>query len=839
MLAVCSAPRDRSQEFPMNLYSLFDAVLYSRTSHLRRLLHAGRSERRRSRSTHVQPIECQQLETRILPATLVNPTTLTYQDIDGDNVSVRFSNPILAAGNVNSIFAFNTGNVNGNNNVPQQLRSIKLSGIAAAAGTTITTVATRNPVKGGDGFAALGQINATGRDLGAVVIDGDLGRILAGDATTATTGVADMTVHSMGRFGTVTGAVNLESRIQGTLGSLIVRADIKGAFVHVFGGENGEDGRVDILTVGGSIIGNTIAYSGRVHATGNMGKVTVGGDVIGGGGTHSGAITTYRDIAGVTIGGSLIGGSGTYAGTILSDYLGEGPKPNEVGGHIGSVSIGRDVLGGSNTGAGTIISESGRLGNVTIGGSLLAGSANRSAHIHSSLEMGAILIGGSVVGGLGDQSGQIETMSVMGNVQIGGSLIGGTGENSGQVTAKFGIGSMTIGKNVVGGDGLYSGGATSGQTMGNVTIGGSIRGGKSTLTGYVYAAHSMGIVNITGSVVGGAGLRSGILDGRSMPSVFVGGSIRGGKGEGSGVVVGRSFLVPVIRVNGDVVGDAGIGSGAIRVDSVGTITVGGSLIGGTKSDTGGIFADGPISTVNIAGNIRGGSSNGTQDLVRTGIVSSRLAKIGIMTLGGSLIAGTDATTGLFSGNGTIQAGKDIGRLTIKGSLVGNATHSALISAYGQAVAPAGLDVAIGSINITGRVEHALIHAGIDAFGQTNADAQIGTVTVGGDWIASSLVAGAKAGADGVFGTQDDVKFSSGPANKDVAGVFSRISNVIIGGQVLGTEFTGDHFGIVAESVGSLSIGANLIPLLAGKHNDDILLAPLIDGFFGDLRLNEI
>ncbi len=766
---------------------------------------------------------------------MVNPSTLTYQDVDGDDVSVTFSNPILSAANVNSVFLFNTGNVNGNNTAPQQLRQIKLSGLAAAAGTTITTVATRNPVKGGDGFAALGQINATGRDLGAVTIDGDLGRILAGDDDTATSGIADMTVYSMGRYGTVTGAANLNSTIKGTLGSLIVRADIKGAFVNIVGGA---DGRLDTLAVGGSMIGNSTANSGRVQSEGNMGKVTVAGDVIGGGGTHSGSITTFSDIVSVTIGGSLIGGSSTYAGTILSDYLGEGPKPNETGGHIGPVSIGRDVLGGSDTAAGSIISESGRLGNITIGGSLLAGSGNRSSHIHSNLEMGAISIGGSVVGGIGNQSGQIETMSVMGNVQIGGSLNGGAGEDSGQVTARFTIGSITVGKNVVGGDGLYSGGATSGQTMGNVTIGGSIRGGKSTLTGYVYAAHSMGIVNITGNVVGGAGLRSGILDGRSMPSVFVGGSIRGGKGEGSGVIVGRSFLVPVIRVNGDVVGDAGIGSGAIRVDSVGTVTVGGSVIGGTNSDTGGIFAHGPISTVNIAGNIRGGSSNGTQDLVRTGIVSSRLAKIGIMTLGGSLIAGTDATTGLFSDNGTIQAGKNIGRLTIKGSIVGNATYSAVISAYGQAMAPAGSDVAIGSINVTGRVEHALIHAGIDAFGQTNADAQIGTVTVGGDWIASSLVAGAQAGPDGQFGTQDDVKFA-GPMTKDVAGVFSRINSVTIGGQVVGTEFTGDHFGIVAESVGSLSIGANLIPLLAGKHNDDILLAPLIDGFFGDLRLREI
>lgn len=340
--------------------------------------------------------DSQSREARVLHATLVNPTTLTYQDIDGHDVAVTLSNPILTIGTMNAIFAFNTGNVNGNNNVPRQLRSIKLSGLAAADGTTITTVATRNPVKGGDGFAALGPINASGRDLGAVTIDGDLGRILAGDATTATDGVADMTVHSMGRYSTVTGAVNLTSTIKGTLGSLIVRADIKGAFVQVVGGT---DGKLEILTIGGSMIGNSNANSGRVHSTGNMGKVTVSGDVIGGG-THSGAITTFRDIASVAIGGSLIGGSSTFAGTTLSDYLGGGPKPNETGGHIGPVSIGRDVLGGSDTGTGTIISESGRLGNVTIGGSLLAGSAHRSAHIHSNLEMGAVSIGGSVVGAL-------------------------------------------------------------------------------------------------------------------------------------------------------------------------------------------------------------------------------------------------------------------------------------------------------------------------------------------------------------------------------------------------------------------------------------------------------
>ncbi len=819
----------------MNLSNLFNAIFNSRSTRLSRLLCGGRSLRRRGQTAQAQRFESQQLETRILPATLVNPTTLTYQDVDGDDVALTFSNPILTVGTVNSIFAFNTGDVNGNNNVPQQLRSLNLAGFEAAAGTTITTVATRNPVKGGDGFAVLGQINARGRDLGAVTIDGDLGRILAGDATTATDGVADMTVYSMGRYGTVTGADNLTSTINGTLGSLIVRADIKGAFVQVVGGA---DGRLDILTIGGSMIGNSSANSGRVHATGNMGKVTVGGDVIGGGGTHSGAITTFRDIASVAIGGSLIGGSSTFAGTILSDYPGGGPNSNETGGHIGPVSIGRDFLGGSDTGAGTIISESGRLGNVTIGGSMLAGSAHRSAHIHSNLQMGAVSIGGSVVGGAGIKSGQIESMLTMGNVAIGGSLKGGGGDMSGQVFAASSLGNLLIGMNLVGGDGKGSGEVVGGSDMGRVTIGGSVRGGTNERSGSV-SARDMGAVKVTGDIVGGAGNYSGRIDGEDIPSVIVGGSVRGGTGESSGGIEGRGFgAIAILRVTGDVVGGAGVGSGTIGASQLGIVRLGGSLLGGTSSYSGQIYSTAAINNLTIAGNIRGGSATGTKDLVWTGIVRSASGRIDVMTLGGSLIAGTDTTSGLFEDNGAIRAGKNIGRLTIKGSIVGNETNAALIAAYGQLIAPPGSDVAIGTINVTGRVEHALIHAGIDTFGSTNADAQIGTVTVGGDWIASSLVAGAQAGDDGQFGTQDDGKFA-GAFTKDVAGVYSCINSVVIGGQVLGTEFTGDHFGIVAESVGSLSINANLIPLLVGKHNDDILLAPLIDGFFGDLRLREI
>src|SRR5205814_1218886 len=83
------------------------------------------------------------LETREAPATLVSATKLTYQDIDGDNVTVTLSKPLLNLGNVNSVFLFDTGTVDGFNATKQQLRTINLTAFgAAAAGTNITAVAT-------------------------------------------------------------------------------------------------------------------------------------------------------------------------------------------------------------------------------------------------------------------------------------------------------------------------------------------------------------------------------------------------------------------------------------------------------------------------------------------------------------------------------------------------------------------------------------------------------------------------------------------------------------------------------------------------------------------------
>jgi len=563
-------------------------------------------------------LRCEHLEHRDAPATLVGNTKVTYQDFDGDNVAVVFTKPILSAGNVDAIFG--AGFVTGDTTTKQTVSKIDLTSVAGAAqGVGITTSAVRSLVNGGDGFATLGHIDATGIDLGAVTIDGDLGRVRAGDATTSTSGLKGLTVRSLGRFGTNTGAPDLDSVIQGKLGFLIVKSDIKEASVVALGGV---DGRIGSVTIGGSLLGGAATASGRIVSFGDMGPVRVAGNVQGLGGQGSGEIVSVGTLASVTVGGSILGGTGNFSGRISS-------------GGIGAVRITGNVLGGAGSGSGTV---------------------------------------------------------------------------------------------------------TSANALSVVTIGGSLVGGASDFSGRILSLGTMGVVR-------------------------------------------------------------------------------------------------------IAGNVVGGSASGAANLSESGFIHGK--RIASITIGGSLFAGVNTTSGTFANNGAIRADDDIGAMLVNGSVLGNGTNKAIISARGKATPTATADVAIGSFRVLGRVELGNILAGFDATGTPrNADAQIGAVSVGGDWIASNIVAGAvNFGADGLpggvgpgadnvdFGNGNDVKMSG--MVKDDSLVFSQIASLTIGGQVMGTIGFADHFGIVAENIGAVRIGGTLLTLAAGKSNDDFLV-----GITSDLRVNE-
>jgi hypothetical protein len=565
-----------------------------------------RSVKRRTsqRKTRLE-MEC--LEAREVPATMLSPTMLTYQDIDGDSVQVMFSRPVLTAANVNSVFSFNTGNVNGSNALKQQLKAINLTGMPTAAGTDVSVTATE--AGAGDGCAAVGQVDATGLDLHRVSIQGDLGRIRAGDNNLATPGLGSLAVNSLGVDGTMSGAPDLHTTIQGALGSLHVNNDVQYAWVNVLGGPSARIGKV---TVGGYLLGGTDQYSGEISSSGSIGSLTIKGGIIGGKGDLSGRVFTQHGLGTVTIGGNLSGGAGMESGTI---------------------------------------------------------SCNGSA---------------------------------------------GT-----------------------------------------------------------------------------------------------------------------------VRIAGDIAGKAGVGSGMLTINGgATTVRIGGSLHGGSANDSGALASGGRIKSLAILGDIIGGDASGTMSLTETGIVLAR--RITTMTLGGSLIAGTDSTTGSYLNNGAIRVALDIGTLAIQGSLLGNATNDALITAGGSAHSTFTTDLAIGKLTVAGGAYRALVHVGVGITGKgVDADASIGSVKVGGDWYASSLAAGADAGSDGYFGDSDDKRIT-GILVKDVSTTLSRIGSLTVAGQVKGTVGGNDFYGIVAEAVGTVTIVGAKVAHLAGPHNDVIDL-----GATGDVRIREL
>lgn len=160
------------------------------------------------------------LENRIAPATLLTDyRTLIYLNADGELVNVKFSSPVFSAADAqtraNAVFDFDTGGVTvasafTNIDGPQQLQLLDLTALKdvnpnPAEGVSITISTTKMDGRtAGTSFADVGFLKAVNPAknmalaLGAVSIQGDLGRIEAGNANTAVA-IKSLTVQSMER----------------------------------------------------------------------------------------------------------------------------------------------------------------------------------------------------------------------------------------------------------------------------------------------------------------------------------------------------------------------------------------------------------------------------------------------------------------------------------------------------------------------------------------------------------------------------------------------------------------------------------------------------------------
>src|SRR5437868_4237749 len=83
-----------------------------------------------------------------------------------------------------------------------------------------------------------GLIDASGNDLGSVSVQGDLGRLVAGDSVPTTTALASLTVQSLGRMGldTQQPGGTLQTVIVGNVGPINIKGDMKDAQIAVQNG---------------------------------------------------------------------------------------------------------------------------------------------------------------------------------------------------------------------------------------------------------------------------------------------------------------------------------------------------------------------------------------------------------------------------------------------------------------------------------------------------------------------------------------------------------------------------------------------------------------------------
>jgi len=334
----------------------------------------------------------------------------------------------------------------------------------------------------------------------------------------------------------------------------------------------------------------------------------------------------------------------------------------------------------------------------------------------------------------------------------------------------------------------------------SVSVGGSLV--NSTIT-------SEGSINKL--VVKRATVSSSISAELSIPTATFGGSVWYGN-----LVAGENL--GAVKVTGSWVAADGDATGYIRATAgnIGSVKIGGDFRGGIASAltgrSGAILAGGNIGTVFIRGDFAGIADVDAEGQSASIDAGGRITSVNIR---GSAISPTNQDSSTYTGS-EIHADKDIGTVTIAGDVrAGRGLELFFISAGGQPVPTSGKDLAIKSINIGGTALGLHIAGGLtdaaaalDPFqSQGNADAQIGLVKVGGDFIRSNIVSGVRTGFATVATGDDSVYVGGTGVTK------SMIRQIVIGGAVEGEGgAVNESFGFTAEKIGSVTLAGKRLVL---------------------------
>jgi hypothetical protein len=253
----------------------------------------------------------------------------------------------------------------------------------------------------------------------------------------------------------------------------------------------------------------------------------------------------------------------------------------------------------------------------------------------------------------------------------------------------------------------------------------------------------------------------------------------------------------------------------------------GSLVAGNTSESApsiGKLSVNSIGRLNVSTQEAGGSLNYQLNDGATSIRIATTIDLTVLNLG-------DVKTfkvGGFVTNSTLSFGS-LGVLSFSGltnNVEINAAEIHKLTAAGLMLTSVETMTSLGSISIAGEAFGS--HFAAESFGSIKiggsalfsdfiaSHGNIGAVSVGRDWFASSLVANINAGVDNQYGTDDD------SASTPVGDPFSKIASITIKGQLTGPP-TGQFYGIEANSIGRVSIGGRTVSHEDGPY--DILLGP--------------
>lgn len=368
------------------------------------------------------------------------------------------------------------------------------------------------------------------------------------------------------------------------------------------------------------------------------------------------------------------------------------------------------------------------------------------------------------------------------------------------------------------------------------------------------------IFNLDGTIASIDLRRFGFAGGTPFPKVLnltlIAKTPRGGGGDGIvsiGAIDATGVNLGTLTIGGDV-GIILAGDGNSLIPAIKSLNVRGSLGPAIPGeDPASTVLVGDVRSFTVGGNIQNasvevfgalGSLKIGGDLIgRTGATLAQIAAFAetgeLPRVGGGLPFGAVSATSIktFTVSGSVQGGSvtatagDVGSVSVRG----NVTNSSIVSAgavrvvkvFGELVsddieAPTVISAlstvnprssaksaGINQLTVKGDVRNARILIGYDTDGNgLNADASVGRVSVGGNWEASSIAAGIlDTGLDG-FGQNDSLIPDGVPDN-----ILARITSIVIRGSATGSPEPGDHYGIVAQQIGSLKIAGNTFRLV--------------------------